>query len=545
MLDLRTPLNTGWNHVSSEYGPRKPIKLPNGTTTRGFHTGIDFAVPQGTPVYAIADGRVIDSGWAGDYGNHISIRHKESGPRLSSGYSHLRDRPLVASGKTVKKGQLIGYVGTTGASTGPHLHHETYVDGSEVDPRQFYAKYGAPNLTPTQRLVGPDGVRRRIGSPSTAAPEGEMLNPGDIANLKGYANGQRVDGLNLWYVGISGDYFHCSGFVPPHSASGLQNLTPAPALEPTQRKTTDALFGRAEPSVNAKVNQVLEPGAIGNFVGWRNGDTVEGEKRWLQGISGDWFSLRYLEPRNTTGLKDLNPVNPEPPKPGLTEEDVTPAMVTPSQEHFPAWIRYEVVLDPEHQNGSPNLKWYEYYDKTLYEPIESHTHWWNEPGKGGTHDANVNYLKNTSDLSTNYVTSENRITLMVPLDKLALTTGRRNPYGWKSENDPTLTDQGYVTLGYLHYIVEKLNPQLQGSPIRLHKEFTATSCAGIDRERVRKIAEEFRTGARDVTTGKLVDEPVDPPEEEDYVKVPVKRYNKLKLLVRELSNFIDDLDEIV
>jgi hypothetical protein len=90
---------------------------------------------------------------------------------------------------------------------------------------------------------------------------------------------------------------------------------------------------------------------------------------------------------------------------------------------------------------------------------------------------------------------------MVPLDKIALTTGARNPDGWKSENDPTLSDLQYRTMGYLHFIVEKRNPQLQGEAIRRHKEFMNTSCSEIDTARVRAYARQFAEGTLDPSTG--------------------------------------------
>lgn len=226
-------------------------------------------------------------------------------------------------------------------------------------------------------------------------------------------------------------------------------------------------------------------------------------------VDGDWG------PQTTTALQTLlnaggritampTPAPAPAPSPAPdatgTEAEYTPALVTPGTSHFPAWIRYEEAIDPDCQKPLLNLQAARYYG-ARYEPIESHTHWWNAPGKGGTHDGNVSTIRQTADLSVNYVVSQNRITLMVPLDKIALTTGARNPYAWKSENDPTLTEQQYKTMGYLHYIVEKLNPKLAGEPIRRHKEFMATSCSEIDTAKVRAYAQKFATGQLDPATG--------------------------------------------
>ena len=97
---------------------------------RRQHHGIDLAAPTGTPVYATADGVVGRADWYSSYGLYISINH---GASMETRYAHL-SRLAVAAGDNVKKGDLIGYVGSTGRSTGPHLHYEVRVDGLAVNP---------------------------------------------------------------------------------------------------------------------------------------------------------------------------------------------------------------------------------------------------------------------------------------------------------------------------------------------------------------------------------------------------------------------------
>ena len=97
---------------------------------RRQHAGIDLAAPTGTPVYATADGVVSRADWYSSYGLYISINH---GASMETRYAHL-SRLAVAAGDNVKKGDLIGYVGSTGRSTGPHLHYEVRVDGLAVNP---------------------------------------------------------------------------------------------------------------------------------------------------------------------------------------------------------------------------------------------------------------------------------------------------------------------------------------------------------------------------------------------------------------------------
>jgi murein DD-endopeptidase MepM/ murein hydrolase activator NlpD len=98
-----------------------------------MHTGLDFRASSGDPVRATADGKVENAGWSGGYGRMIEIDH---GNGLSTRYGHLSEIN-VKVGDTIKIGQIIGAVGSTGRSTGPHLHYETRIDGEAVDPQKF------------------------------------------------------------------------------------------------------------------------------------------------------------------------------------------------------------------------------------------------------------------------------------------------------------------------------------------------------------------------------------------------------------------------
>jgi murein DD-endopeptidase MepM/ murein hydrolase activator NlpD len=98
-----------------------------------MHTGLDFRAQMGDPVRATANGKVASSGWAGGYGRMVEIDH---GNGLSTRYGHLSEIS-VRVGDVIKIGQVIGAVGSTGRSTGPHLHYETRIDGDAVDPQKF------------------------------------------------------------------------------------------------------------------------------------------------------------------------------------------------------------------------------------------------------------------------------------------------------------------------------------------------------------------------------------------------------------------------
>jgi len=98
-----------------------------------MHTGLDFRAATGDPVRATANGKVVSAGWAGGYGRMVEIDH---GNGLSTRYGHLSEIG-VKVGEPIKIGQVIGEVGSTGRSTGPHLHYETRIDGEAVDPQKF------------------------------------------------------------------------------------------------------------------------------------------------------------------------------------------------------------------------------------------------------------------------------------------------------------------------------------------------------------------------------------------------------------------------
>ena len=121
--------------LSSPYGTR----LHPRSGGERFHRGLDLRADQGTPVYAVADGRVERSGWSGAYGNLILLSHAF---RLSTRYGHL-SRFAVRPGQQVARGDVIGYVGSTGRSTGSHLHYEVLANGRPINPLQLLTQPSA------------------------------------------------------------------------------------------------------------------------------------------------------------------------------------------------------------------------------------------------------------------------------------------------------------------------------------------------------------------------------------------------------------------
>jgi murein DD-endopeptidase MepM/ murein hydrolase activator NlpD len=149
--DMRMPVN---GRLTSGFGSRfHPIL--------GYvrmHAGLDLAAAYGSPIVAAADGRVVSAGWSGGYGNLVRIAHADG---VQTMYGHM-SRIAVPSGALVRQGQLIGYVGSTGLSTGPHLHYEVLKDGRPVNPASVKALAGGPGHLQGEKLHQFQGVLRSL-----------------------------------------------------------------------------------------------------------------------------------------------------------------------------------------------------------------------------------------------------------------------------------------------------------------------------------------------------------------------------------------------
>lgn len=174
---MRHPVdNPRFGGQGSDFGPRTP-PAPGASA---WHGGQDYPMAEGTPIKAITDGVMESRFTTGPGGNWFYVR-RPNGDRY--GGCHLRSRALVAPGKRVKEGQVIGYVGSTGtATTGPHLHFVVLVDDEPVDPRE-YIESGALSVPATPK---PPTKRRR--KPVDAFYE---ISDG---GLKGRSYRQREDG---------------------------------------------------------------------------------------------------------------------------------------------------------------------------------------------------------------------------------------------------------------------------------------------------------------------------------------------------------------
>lgn len=162
---LRTPIEGA--RISSGFGKRKHPIL--GYTK--VHKGTDFAAPRGTPIFAAGDGVVEVAGWVRGFGNYVRIRHNGT---YSTAYGHMmKFAKGIRKGKRVSQHQVIGYVGTTGRSTGPHLHYEVLKFGHQVNP--LGVKLPTGKTLEGQELARFDAIRDQLeGRYAKLTPQGQL-----------------------------------------------------------------------------------------------------------------------------------------------------------------------------------------------------------------------------------------------------------------------------------------------------------------------------------------------------------------------------------
>jgi murein DD-endopeptidase MepM/ murein hydrolase activator NlpD len=190
MLKWTSGDNAQWFEASGVGESRGSMSRPvNGNMTSGFgyrrhpilgyrkmHSGIDFGAPHGAPIYSATDGVIAYAGRKGGYGNFVQVNH---GGGIATGYGHM-SRIVARPGQRVRQGQIIGYVGSTGLSTGPHLHYELYRNGATVNPL---------SVTFTQRaqLSGGDLTRFRaqLAKLKAVKPGAAMAPMGAVKKVDG------------------------------------------------------------------------------------------------------------------------------------------------------------------------------------------------------------------------------------------------------------------------------------------------------------------------------------------------------------------------
>jgi murein DD-endopeptidase MepM/ murein hydrolase activator NlpD len=186
---MKTPIDGA--RLTSGFGPRRHPILGYS----GMHTGIDFGAPTGTPIYAAGDGTIAKVGWYGGYGRYIRIRHNK---KYATAYGHMsRFASGIKVGSRVKQGQTIGYVGSTGRSTGPHLHYEVLQHSKHINPlkltlpsrKRLQAREMQRFLTLKRKLDTIYAALKRSGA------SGKLLTV-KAEPEEGCANGIRLDPTN-------------------------------------------------------------------------------------------------------------------------------------------------------------------------------------------------------------------------------------------------------------------------------------------------------------------------------------------------------------
>ena len=159
--------------VTSNYGLRMHPIL----RYQRMHRGLDFRAAYGTPILAAMDGTVARAGWAGGYGRQVRLNHASG---LATSYSHM-SRIAVSPGARVRQGQVIGYVGSTGLSTGPHLHYEMYRNGQTINPRSVRFTSRA-ELSGSELASFRARLRNLLATPLAAARQQQAGRPAATAN---------------------------------------------------------------------------------------------------------------------------------------------------------------------------------------------------------------------------------------------------------------------------------------------------------------------------------------------------------------------------
>jgi murein DD-endopeptidase MepM/ murein hydrolase activator NlpD len=155
---MRMPVS---GRVTSRFGERfHPI-----LGYERFHAGVDLGAAAGTPIVAAADGRVVSAGWHGGYGRAVSIAHSGG---LETKYGHM-SRIAAYPGELVHRGDVIGYVGSSGLSTGPHLHFEVTKNGRAVNPMSVKMGGGPAQMEGAKLRAIQDELRAVLLAPGAAS----------------------------------------------------------------------------------------------------------------------------------------------------------------------------------------------------------------------------------------------------------------------------------------------------------------------------------------------------------------------------------------
>jgi len=335
--------------ISQQFGSNPNSIQPNG------HTGVDFAIPEGTPIYAADSGNIVFEGWATTLsasnpwwiapayaGILVIINHNDG---FMSVYGHLSGT-VINNGQFVEKGQLIGHSGATGLATGPHLHFEVFqwplqpYNGfyGRVNPNPLISGFAMDVqsslvLAPNQRSVGENNINQRA-QPNTTSEIVRIIQANTVETFTGYVRGENFSGSDLWYKDDQG-YAWAKAFASPAVTDGLPDLTPpppAPALNPNQRKVgTDNVNQRLEANTSSPVIRVVAANTVEEFSGFVRGESVQGLNIWFKDSQGYVWAGGFID-QSTNGLPDQTPAPAPAPAPVSNQRQVGDAKLNVRSE---------------------------------------------------------------------------------------------------------------------------------------------------------------------------------------------------------------------
>lgn len=367
---------TGSNEVSCSWSCHRNRQPPSS------EPGTDYAGPTsggyGSPLYAPHNGTVVDlkHSNSGGTGRYLTI-DLDDGRRTRS--LHLSEIWMTV-GQRVARGQQVGKTGASanGSDWGVGAHvHQTLWSGHYYafgkDATIDFATFVGPDaIAGNQRVTGPNGANGRQEPTSQSPLSGDMLLPGTVGNFNGWINGESVQGNAVWFRGNSGRWFWSGGFTD-QGTHDLEDLNQT-AMLPNQRQvvSTASANGRADASTSsALVGDPLAPNTIGDFVGWKNGETVEGNSVWFLGAHSErWFWSGGFTDHGTHDLEDRNPPAPPTKVTRVVAENVANVRQRPytnaliigkldpgSEVELANWANAEKVQGNEVWFQRPDLGW--------------------------------------------------------------------------------------------------------------------------------------------------------------------------------------------
>jgi hypothetical protein len=449
---------------------KRPLDI---NTSYAGHSGIDYPYPMWHPIPATGSGYISARGSNSGGGNYCWVIYDDG---QVEGNFHLPDHSGPGEGTRVSEGTTVAYVGSTGNSTGPHLHHQIENPRGVAHPPSDYWGYaeqggggyvgGSGGSAPAgnQRVVGPNSANGR-SDPSTSNPATQTLDAGTVANMDAWVYGENVSGNDVWFRGAySGDWFWSGGFTDTgtHDLTDVNETTPA--VGPTQRQVAEnPANGRSEPTTAVPVAQTLDPATIADMSGWAHGENVQGQDVWFQGAyAGNWFWAGGFTDQDTHDLPEV---------------DAAPAPPAYSFEAFDPVVTEVVPCAPEnYESGAGGTRF-----PTDQTEVVLHDY-----GTDGTdtYEGTVAWFQNPAAFtSAHFVVSGSHITQMVSLADRAFHAGADGNWFVGIEIDPAagrpagdpLRDQ---TIDSVNALLDALRAYYAVDTFvyHHHSDFMQTSC---------------------------------------------------------------------